>query len=152
MNNDFYYDTKTIPLVERETFNNTIILLTLIKSQYYYIVGFSRPDNMIEIAFDFESAFHTCISETMTVDFGTNEEYVLIHAILKNILPFDGDVSEYSFGDGKFSCNGGKIVYDYKVKKDKFIPKSIEQMNNYILEAKNEIITFLEKNRENYFT
>ena len=50
MNNEVYYNTKTIPLAERETFNNTIILLTLVKSQYYYIVGVSRPSNIIEIA------------------------------------------------------------------------------------------------------
>lgn len=63
MHNDYYYNTKTTSFPDRETFNNTILLLTMIKSKYYYIVGFSRPNNVIEIAFDFESDLHGLITE-----------------------------------------------------------------------------------------
>lgn len=143
MNNEVYYNTKTIPLAERETFNNTIILLTLVKSQYYYIVGFSRPSNIIEIAFDFESELHSTISESIIVDFGSDDEYVLIRSVLKNVTANDFVSTDYSW-DGNFSCDGDKIVYDYRVKKDKLIPTSIEKMNGYILKAKSEIIYFLE--------
>ena len=144
MNNEIYYNTKTIPLAERETFNNTIILLTLVKSQYYYIVGFSRPSNMIEIAFDFETELHSTISESIIVDFGSNDKYVLMHAVLKNVTAKDFVKTDGSF-EGLFDCDGDKVIYDYKVKKDKLIPIGIDKMNGYILKAKSEIISFLEE-------
>ncbi len=145
MNNDIYYNTKTIPLAERETFNNTIILLTLVKSDYYYIVGFSRPNNIIEIAFDFESELHARVSESMTVDFGSDKEFVLMHSVLQNVTAEMIDSATMSNCQGEFSVENGCVVYDYKVKKDKLIPTSIEQMNKYILLAKKEIIGFLEE-------
>lgn len=145
MNNDIYYSTKTIPLVERETFNNTIILLTLVKSNYYYIVGFSRPNNIIEIAFDFESELHTRISESITVDFSLDKEYVLMHSVLKNVTADMMESVMMPSFKGEFSIENGCVVYNYKVKKDKLIPTSIEQMNKYILLAKKEIICFLER-------
>lgn len=144
MNNEVYYNTKTIPLAERETFNNTIILLTLVKSQYYYIVGFSRPSNIIEIAFDYESDLHSVISESITVDFGAGDEWVLMRSVLKNISARDLVLTSGITTEGIFACDGDNVVYDFKVMKDKLIPMSIEKMNEYILKAKSEIITFLE--------
>lgn len=144
MNNEVYYNTKTIPLAERETFNNTIILLTLVKSQYYYIVGFSRPSNMIEIAFDYESDLHSVISESITVDFGSDDEWVLMRAVLKNISAKDLVSTNDFVSEGVFACDSDNVIYDFKVKKDKLIPMSIEIMNGYILKAKSEIIAFLE--------
>lgn len=144
MNNEVYYNTKTIPLAERETFNNTIILLTLVKSQYYYIVGFSRPSNMIEIAFDYESDLHSVISESITVDFGSDDEWVLMRAVLKNISAKDLVSTNDFVSEGVFACDSDNVIYDFKVKKDKLIPMSIEKMNGYILKAKSEIIAFLE--------
>lgn len=150
MNNEVYYNTKTIPLAERETFNNTIILLTLVKSQYYYIVGFSRPSNIIEIAFDYESDLHSVITESITVDFGSDDEWVLMRAVLKNISAKDIVLTNDIIGEGVFDCDGDNVVYDFKVKKDKLIPMSIEKMNGYILKAKSEIIAFLESCFENH--
>lgn len=144
MNSEIYHNTKTIPLAERETFNNTIILLTLIKSQYYYIVGFSRPSNIIEIAFDYESELHSAITESITVDFGSDDECVVMHAVLNNVFAQNFSLSENFVTEGVFSCDGDKVVYDFKVKKDKLIPTSIEKMNGYILQAKSEIVAFLE--------
>lgn len=51
--NEFYKTDK--PLAVRESFNNTILLLTMVKSEYYYIIGFSRAEGKIEIGIDFES-------------------------------------------------------------------------------------------------
>lgn len=150
MNNEVYYNTKTIPLAERETFNNTIILLTLVKSQYYYIVGFSRPSNIIEIAFDYESDLHSVITESITVDFGSDDEWVLMRAVLKNISAKDIVLTNDIISEGVFDCDGDNVVYDFKVKKDKLIPMSIEKMNGYILKAKSEIIAFLESCFENH--
>lgn len=144
MNNEFYYNTKTIPLAERETFNNTILLLTMVKSQYYYIVGFSRPDNIIEIAFDFDSDLHGFISESVTVDFGSDGAFVLMQCNLRNVAASDVGTQLPFSGDGLFTQNGNDIVYRYKVRKDKLIPTSMEQMNQYILLVKNEIVAFLE--------
>lgn len=144
MNNEVYHNTKTIPLAERETFNNTIILLTLVKSQYYYIVGFSRPSNIIEIAFDYESDLHSVVSESITVDFGSDDECVLIRAALKNVSVKDFVLTDDIDSEGIFTCDGENVVYNLKIKKDKLIPMSIEKMNSCILKAKSEIIAFLE--------
>ena len=150
MNKDVYYNIKTISPAERETFNNTIILLTLVKSQYYYIVGFSRPENLIEIAFDYESEFHSSITEFVTVDFGSDDEWVRINSVLSNISVNDSIfVHDVDF-EGKFSRDRDKVIYDLGIKKDKLIPTSIEKMNGYILKAKSEIMAFLEKCYENH--
>lgn len=149
MNNDFYYNTSAVSLAERETFNNTIILLTLIKSQYYYIVGFSRPNNLIEVAFDFESELHSSISESLSIDFGSNAEYVQIHATIKHISPSCCEESVTYLENGTISVEADTVVYNCLIKKDKLIPTSIEKMNQCILVAKNEIITFVERCFEN---
>ena len=52
MNGEFYIVNK--PVSVRETFNNTILLLTMVKSEYYYIISFSRSKGQIEIGFDYE--------------------------------------------------------------------------------------------------
>lgn len=147
MKNDVYYNTKTIPLAERETFNNTILLLTMVKSQYYYIVGFSRPDSKIEIAFDFETELHDRITETIIIDFAYDEESVLFHSTLCNV---DGDTDRdmklgFDSLEGNFTVLDSCIEYNLKVKKDYIIPTSMEQMNKHILCAKNDIITFVEE-------
>lgn len=46
---------------KRESFNNTILLLTMVKSEYYYIIGFSRVKGQIEIGFDYKSSIHNII-------------------------------------------------------------------------------------------
>lgn len=145
MNNEIYYDIKSISLSERESFNNTIILLTLVKSKYYYIVGFSRPNNIIEIAFDFESDIHSVISESIILDFCSDSEWMLMSASLNNITASDFISDDYNASDGHFACDADKVIYHLKVRKDKLIPMSIEKMNKYILKAKSEIITFLER-------
>lgn len=150
MNNEVYYNTKIIPLAERETFNNTIILLTMVKSQYYYIVGFSRPSSIIEIAFDYESVLHSSVSESITIDFGSKDEWILMRAVLNNISAKDLVLTNDIASEGVFSCDGDKVVYDLKVKKDKLIPMSIDNMNEYILKAKSEIIMFLNYYYERY--
>ena len=150
MNNEVYYNTKIIPLAERETFNNTIILLTMVKSQYYYIVGFSRPSSIIEIAFDYESVLHSSVSESITIDFGSKDEWILMRAVLNNISAKDLVLTNDIASEGVFSCDGDKVVYYLKVKKDKLIPMSIDNMNEYILKAKSEIIMFLNYYYERY--
>ena len=102
------------------------------------------PPNIIEIAFDYESDLHSVISESITVDFGSDDEWVLMRAVLKNISAKDLVLTSDITIEGVFACDGDNVVYDFKVKKDKLIPMSIEKMNGYILKAKSEIIAFLE--------
>ena len=142
-----FHNMRAVPLPERETFNNTVLLLTMVKSEYYYIVGFSRPDRMIEIAFDFDSELHDSLCESMTLDFGTDEENVILCCDLKNldltlcdVLPQDRD-GRY----GRFLFDGAKMTYEYRVRKDRLIPVGMEQMHEHILKAKFDIVGFLEK-------
>lgn len=144
MNNELYYDVRDISLSQRETFNNTILLLTMIKSRHYYIVGFSRPEGIIEIAFDFAGELHGNITETITLDLGSDSENLILESRLKNIdKNRKADISVFEGRDG-ITLQNGDIVYRKSFKKDKLIPKSVEQMNIIILQVKNEIIDFLQ--------
>lgn len=44
---------------------------------------------MIEIAFDYGSDLHSVISESITVDFGFDDEWVLMRAVFNNISAKD---------------------------------------------------------------
>lgn len=146
MSNEFYYNTKTDTFPERESFNNTILLLTMVKSQYYYIVGFSRPNNMVEIAFDFESDLHSLITESVTLHFDESDKYLVMRCHIKNVSSKMGFAKGSVFkGKGEINNNNGKLIYEYLIPKDNLIPLSIEKMNAYILDAKKEIVDFLEK-------
>lgn len=141
-----YYNTKNVPLADRETYNNTILLLSMVKSEYYYIIGFSRPANVIEIGFDFESNIHGKITESMLIDFSP-EEYVVLRSELCNIQSNERYDAIINFNSevNKIKQRDGKYYYELRIKKDKLIPASIEIMNEYILMAKSDIIEFLEK-------
>lgn len=151
MHKDFYYNTKTISFPDRETFNNTILLLTMVRSQYYYIVGFSRPNNVIEIAFDYESDLHSVITESITLHFGESEDNVILRCKIKNLKEEmcveHGIISK---GKGIVKCCETGFNYEYYISKDKLIPVSVENMNLFILEAKEEIIDFIEKQYSKY--
>ena len=81
-----FYDLCNVPFVSRESFNNTILLLTLVKSNSYYITGFNRLKNIIEIAFDIESELHSSVTESVTIDFGSSCDNVLFNCELKNVI------------------------------------------------------------------
>lgn len=142
MKQDVYHNIRSIPLAERETFNNTILLLTMVKSRYYYILGFSRAENCIELAFDYDSQLHSVISQSMTVDFGSHDRWVLLRAEINHLSAgeFYGD----TVSEGTFRCDGDRVVYEFKIPKDRVLPVSVDQMNRYILKAKSEIIAFVE--------
>lgn len=139
---EFYKTDK--PLAVRESFNNTILLLTMVKSEYYYIIGFSRVKGIIEIGFDFESELHGKITETAILDFYGDDNYVEFICSLRNI---DGENIE-TIMNGRinkaFSVESGSVVFRAKMPSDSLIPTSIKMMNEYILQAKSEIFVFLE--------
>jgi len=151
MTNEFYYNTRTMSFPARETFNNTIILLTMVKSRYYYIVGFSRPEEMIEIAFDFESDLHSLITETISLHFGESEENVILRCQIRNLTKEMCVGNDVVFtGKGKVEVCGDGLKYECHISKDKLIPVSIEKMNVFILDAKRDIIDFIEKQYSRY--
>lgn len=145
MESNAFYDTKKIPVPERESFNNTILLLTLIKSQYYYIIGFSRPEHIIKIGFDYESEAYGTLSETLEIDFCNSAENVTMRAVLNNV---NADcwpvIKDYFEGKGRVYKRGEKIIYEHNLLKDKVLPIGIDDMNTYIMDAKKDIGDFLE--------
>lgn len=139
---EFYKTDK--PLVVRESFNNTILLLTMVKSEYYYIIGFSRVKGIIEIGFDFESELHGKITETAILDFYGDDNYIELSCSLRNIDRENIETIMNGRINKAFSVESGSVVFRAKMPSDSLIPTSIKMMNEYILQAKSEIFTFLE--------
>lgn len=139
---EFYMVDKSISI--RESFNNTILLLTMVKSEYYYIIGFSRTEGKIEIGFDFESDLHGKITEIAILDFYSADNSIELSCNLTNI---DGEnVKEIMNGkiNKLFLFENNSVIYKAKIPSDKLIPTSIQVMNKYILLAKSDIFAFLE--------
>ena len=141
MQSDEFYNTKTIGFADRESFNNTIILLTMVKSEYYYIVGFSREKGYITIAFDFESDIHSVITEYLTIDFNSDEDKIILKSELKNVSP-DYEISEHT---ENIDQENDKIIFEKQISKDDVFPIGTRQMHKEILSARYDISEFLEK-------
>lgn len=142
MNNEEFYEID-IPLSVRESFNNTILLLTMIKSEYYYIIGFSRTKGKIEIGFDYKSDIHNSITESIIVDFYSDDENVVLTSEIKNINP-DDFKNSYSLVKN-FYFENDVLKYKLISQRDRLFPVSIEKVNEIIMKAKSEIFDFLEK-------
>lgn len=143
MDNKFY-DIKNVPFSDRESFNNAIILLTMVKSEYYYIVGFSRTKGIIKIGFDFESDYHEIITEIISIDFNSCDENVEISCKLQN---FDSTnvIIEPNKYNGIFSVINNRVFYKKTILKDDIFPLSVKYLNENILIAKSDIVDFLER-------
>lgn len=133
---------------KRESFNNTILLLTMVKSEYYYIIGFSRVKGQIEIGFDYKSSIHNTITESVIVDFYSDDENVVLSGELKNINLDDFTYSSQLAENFYFENN--TLKYRQISRRDELIPVSIEKMNGIIMRAKSEIFDFLEKYYKTY--
>lgn len=140
MQEKFYKVETTVS--KRESFNNTILLLTMIKSEYYYIIGFSRPRGQIEIGFDYTSDIHGAITESVIVDFYSDEDNVVLSGEIKNINIEDFWESVPS--NKSFYLEDSVLKYRMLAPRDQLIPISIEKMNTIVLKAKSEIFDFLE--------
>ncbi len=143
MNNQILHNVKHIPFNERETFNNAILLLSMVKSEYYYIVGFSRPDNKIVIGFNFENEIYGNISETVTINFSGNAKSILVSTQLKNIVFKNNTVIPLIYKD-KFSITDKYVSYNRIFEKDDIIPVSMEKLNSIILLIKKDIREFID--------
>ena len=141
MQEKFYKVETTVS--KRESFNNTILLLTMIKSEYYYIIGFSRPRGQIEIGFDYTSDIHGSITESVIVDFYSDEYNVVLSGEIKNINIEDFLDSVPS--NKSFYLEDDVLKYRMLAPRDQLIPISIEKMNTIVLRTKSEIFDFLEE-------
>lgn len=113
----------------------------MVKSKFYYIVGFSRPDNVIEIGFDFEDEIYGTFSETVTLDFSSNSDGIKASAQLNNIV-FENDVDIPELNVDNFSINDGCVFYERFFEKDDVIPVSMDKLNAIILKIKDNIVKF----------
>lgn len=139
-----YLDLKKIPYTDRESFNNMILLLTMIKYEYYYIIGFSRKHGTINIGFDYQSKYHDCISEYICVDFNSNKENVIVKCEIQNFNYNKISLNSNDY-NGNFVIANNSATYFNTIKKDDTFPLSINTLNKKILLFKSEIISFLEK-------
>lgn len=138
MNSKVLHNLKEVSFAERESFNNAILLLSMVKSEFYYIVGFSRPGNIIEIGFDFEDEMCGKLSETVTLDFSGNSDGIKVASQLKNLIfEKDTDISELDF-EG-FSVKDGCVYYEKFFERDDVVPVSMEKLNEIILAIKSDI-------------
>lgn len=147
MDSKFLHNLYDTPYNERETFNNAILLLSMVKSEYYYIVGFSRPDNIIEIGFDFDDKGYGRINETIAIDLSGNKNEIEITTQLTNVF-FEGQDKILFDHDEYFTVEKGSINYKRLFEKDDVIPVSMEKLNLIILSVKNDLCKFIGKGIE----
>lgn len=146
VNEEVFYDTKSVPFSDRESFNNTILLLTMVKSKYYYIIGFSRPDESITIGFDFETKTEERYTRELTVDFGKSDDDIVLSCDVAEIAEFDAEkLTVITNKFEHFYLDNEMLRYEYRISKDTSLPSSVNAMNHYLLSARNELEMFLQE-------
>lgn len=143
-----FYNINNVSFCDRESFNNAILLLTMVKSEYYYIVGFSRAKGSINIGFDFESECHKIITEFISIEFNSSDEYIIIKSEIQNSIGESIEIDSAKYIGSFFTVNN-QIFYTRKIRKDDVFPLGIKELDKYILSSKNEIMDFL--NNQNKF-
>ncbi len=143
MDNKFY-DINNISFCDRESFNNAILLLTMVKSEYYYIIGFSRAKGIVNIGFDFEIEYHKTITESISIEFNSSDEYIILRSEIQNA---SGDCIEIDSNKyiGTFFTVNNQIFYTIKIRKDDVFPLGKKELDKYILSSKKDIMDFLKK-------
>lgn len=142
MKKSSFYDLTSVPFSDRETFNNAILLLSMVKSEAYYLTGFSRLNQKIEIGFDFVSSYNTKITQTITMEL-SKPGYMCFSSVLKGIGTKKCKSLTEKFGS-KFNCEGDDVIYKSTAERDTIIPISIENVDKAIKVVKKEIIDFIE--------
>lgn len=142
MDSKILHNIKDIPFNERETFNNAILLLSMVKSEYYYIVGFSRPNNQIEIGFDFEDKSYGKINETIIMDFSWSKGEIKATSQLVNLIFEEEQTIPFSH-DYYFVLKNNSISYERVFEKDEVIPLSMDKLNTIIMSIKKDIEKFV---------
>lgn len=141
MKKSSFYDLTSVSFSDRETFNNVILLLSMVKSEAYYIVGFSRPGKKIEIGFDFKSSVNSVITQTFTINLD-DPGHICFKAVLKDLNPKQCEQVIKEFNDNFYIC-GFDVIYESCMERDELIPISIENVDKAIKDVKQEIIEFI---------
>lgn len=147
MNKDkLFHDLSATPFVEREAFNSAILLLTMVRSEHYYITGFSRTDNYIQLAFDYESQLHSRITEQLRLELSRSPEYALLGCQIANLTPeaFDEEIAAQCIKRGSVTLSQQGVYYEIRLEKDEVLPLGAAQINALILTARDEICRMLE--------
>lgn len=136
MQENVFIDTKSISFSDRESFNNTILLLTMVKSEYYYIIGFSRTAGKITVGFDFETKTEGKITRELTIDFKSSETEIIIHSDVIELS--EERISSYYANnlEKRFSTKGHTLCYDDRIPKDDLFPSTVKEMNAALMEAR----------------
>lgn len=143
MNKEEFHSIRGVSFADRESFNNAILLLSMIKSDYYYIVGFSRPEQSITIAFDFESNYIPKLTEYLSLNFAALKTSLVIKSKIANVVISKDDSFFKTVCNERFSLCGDEVVYTNYCTKDTVFPKSIDQINTFIRESINEMKEFI---------
>ena len=141
MENDIYYNTKNTSFADKGAFNNAILLLSLVKAEYYYITGFSRPNNQIEIGFDLDAAVYGKASQCYTVDFTSDVNHIRVFARLQNIV-FENETQIPIPHSQYFILRDGAVDYERCFPKDTVIPMDMKKLNTVFLSVKKELLDF----------
>ena len=137
-----FYDMRGIPFVQRESFNNAVLLMSMVTSEHYYIVAFSRPEWRIDLAFDFESDLHSPVTQHLSIHFGSSPDEYLLEGNVENISA--GMSLDYS-GQGQMIPSPQGVRYEYRFQKDEIIPLSIRKLHEIIIMVKKDIIEYVER-------
>lgn len=136
MKENVFIDTKSVSFADRESFNNTILLLTMVKSEYYYIIGFSRKDGIITVGFDFETKTEGKITRELTIDFKSSKTDIVLHSDVLE-LSEKWELLDYTSNlDNRINIKGNKLCYDDVVPKDDIFPSTTKVMNASLLDAR----------------
>lgn len=151
MKENVYYIMQHASLAERESFNSSILLLSMVRSEFYYIVGFSRQNGLIEIAFDHTGEHFGQMTEHANIDYISSPENIVMTSRLcgLNADMFSADAAERLIY-GCVKTDENEIIYTMNIPKDEVIPISASQMNNHIMIAKREICMFIDQCYNDY--
>lgn len=139
MKENVFIETKSVSFADRESFNNTILLLTMVKSKYYYIIGFSRTDGIITVGFDFETKTEGKITRELMIDFYSSGTEIILHSDVLNFP--DGLIqSKYAeIQDKSLSIKDCMLCYDAAISKDNIFPLTVKEMNAALLEVRQKM-------------
>lgn len=145
MANPAFYDLSGVSVAQRESFNNTILLLSMVKSENYYIIGFSRPRQQIEVGFDLDEGYNEPLTQKLLLDFAAPQEGLSVSGVLA-ALPSAYCKRETITASTAFAAEGGQIVYHRHYPMDLLLPHTVSKMNRVLLATKAEISDFLQAN------
>lgn len=144
MKNAEFYNIDKEPFPRRESFNNAILLLTMIKSEYYYIISFSREKGVINVGFDIENDTYEALVEIISLDFNSSDKEVIIKSKIQNFCS-ENIAINFNEYNGRFSVVNNEVNYLNKIPKDDLFPLGMKELNKNILLCKNDIINFVQQ-------